>query len=309
MVIRNAFEAQHLNACLRQQKTGMLPDGWGEVSEWPADRITNGDWSAGVFRSPELANACYELRDHPALIVPPSPPSAVLSGGGQMTQYKRNVDSNEIGAFPVFYSKSAEAQQYIEGRADQYWAPGNSVPAEQWVAVPEFTQKQHPVTARIFTEHAGHLLVTAGQSTDTARLTAVVSSKIAVGVGFLPIPGLTIEQAQALAIFFNSTAGRIQLLRNPGKKLSFPKYNPAAWQTVRIPSITDTSIVDTLKECFAKTSAMKVPQYRDGECEVRHLWDEAVARALDIDIDCLTDLRRILHKEPVVRGVGYNQFR
>ncbi len=224
-------------------------------------------------------------------------------------QYKRDVDPKEIGAFPVFYFKSAEAQLYIQGQADQWWAPLKSIPIEQWVEVPGFKQKQHPVTARIYAEHAGHLLVTAGQSTDTARLSAVVSANIAVGVGFLPIPGLSIEQAQALAVFLNSTVGRIQLLGNPGKKLSFPKYNPAAWQTVRMPPITDAQTIDTLNECFARTYGMEVPQYRDGECEVRCLWDEAVAKALGIDIDFLTRTRHLLHKEPVVRGVGYNQFR
>ncbi len=70
----DASEAQQLNSCLCKQKMGLLPDGWGEVSEWPADRIASGDWSAGVFRSPELASACNRLREHPALIAACTPP-------------------------------------------------------------------------------------------------------------------------------------------------------------------------------------------------------------------------------------------
>ena len=31
-------------------ETGTLSDGWGEVSEWPVERIEAGDWTAGVFR-------------------------------------------------------------------------------------------------------------------------------------------------------------------------------------------------------------------------------------------------------------------
>ena len=53
---------------------------------------------------------------------------------------------------------------------------------------------------------------------------------------------------------------------------------------------------------------MVVPQYRDGECEVRRLWDEAVAEAMGWDAEELTRLRLLLHQEPHVRGLGYGQY-
>ena len=53
---------------------------------------------------------------------------------------------------------------------------------------------------------------------------------------------------------------------------------------------------------------MDVPQFRDGECEVRRLWDEAVAEALGWDPVWLSRLRLLLHNEPHVRGLGRNQF-
>ena len=53
---------------------------------------------------------------------------------------------------------------------------------------------------------------------------------------------------------------------------------------------------------------MMVPQFRDGECEVRRLWDEAVAEAMDWDAEYLAHLRHLLHNEPHVRGLGYNQY-
>ena len=51
-----------------------------------------------------------------------------------------------------------------------------------------------------------------------------------------------------------------------------------------------------------------VPQFRDGECAVRRLWDEAAAAALGWDARELANLRRLLHQEPHVRGLGYNQY-
>ena len=53
---------------------------------------------------------------------------------------------------------------------------------------------------------------------------------------------------------------------------------------------------------------MEVPQFRDGECEVRRLWDDAVAEAMAWDAGELARLRRLLHNEPHVRGLGYNQY-
>ena len=53
---------------------------------------------------------------------------------------------------------------------------------------------------------------------------------------------------------------------------------------------------------------MVVPQFRDGECEVRRLWDETVAEAMGWDAAELTRLRLLLHQEPHVRGLGYGQY-
>ena len=51
-----------------------------------------------------------------------------------------------------------------------------------------------------------------------------------------------------------------------------------------------------------------VQQYRDGECDVRRQWDEAVAEAMDWDAEELAYLRDLLNNEPHVRGLGYNQY-
>ena len=63
-------------------ETGLLSDGWGEVSEWPVERIEAGDWTAGVFRAPELAEAAFDLPTHKSLLRMEDQnmvPSAVLS--------------------------------------------------------------------------------------------------------------------------------------------------------------------------------------------------------------------------------------
>ncbi|MCY4370993.1 MAG: hypothetical protein OXF41_16600, partial [bacterium] len=46
---------------------GVLADGWGEVSEWPAERIRAGDWTASRWRSPALAKAGAHFAEHDSL--------------------------------------------------------------------------------------------------------------------------------------------------------------------------------------------------------------------------------------------------
>ena len=301
-------EVAELHDYLVGCETGLLSDGWGEVSEWSVARIEAGDWTGAVFRAPELAEAAFDLASHRSLLrmeVQNMVPSAVLLGGGR--GYETRVDGNAPGRFPVLYSKGADAQLAIRGVPDQHWAPKKSVSRRKWMDIPGTDGPQHPDTARAMV-HASHLLVTAGQDTGTGRLTAVASEARCVGLGWLPVPGVTLEKAKAAAVFLNSTAGRLQLLRNPGRKLAFPQYNPAGLKTVRLPDLGDTDLVDRLARCWEATAETEVPQFRDGECGVRRIWDDAVAETLGWDRNRLTRLRCLLHREPHVRGLGYNQF-
>ena len=84
-------------------QTGLLSDGWGEVSEWPVERIEAGDWTAGVFRAPELADAAFDISTDESLLRMEAQnmvPSAVLGGGAQMREFGR-ADANAPGVFPV----------------------------------------------------------------------------------------------------------------------------------------------------------------------------------------------------------------
>ena len=296
-------EVAELHRCLSGCETGLLPDGWGEVSEWPAERIEAGDWSAVAFRSPGLAEAAVRIaRDGKLLPIVGQDivPSAVLQGGAQMRPLEK-VPADTPGSFPVLYSKGAEAQTRIQAVPDEHLVSTK-------LSKPDPALGRNASHAEKLHQHAGHLLVTNGQDTSSARLTAVAGEIQYIGVAWMPVPGITFQQAKAAAVFLNSTAGRLQLLRNPGRKLSFPKYNPGAYEGIRIPDLTDEKAVSSLAMCWDRTHDMIVPQFRDGECEVRRMWDEAVAEALEWDSEWLAELRQQLHDEPHVRGLGRGQF-
>ncbi len=64
----------------------------------------------------------------------------------------------------------------------------------------------------------------------------------------------------------------------------------------------DKRVREILTDCWRRNAHIKVPQFRDGECEVRRLWDEAVADAMGWDPDELAEFWQLLHREPHVRG-------
>ena len=282
-------EVAELFAAIDERGVGVLAGGWGEVSEWPAERIQHGDWTAAIWRAPELADAAARFATKGVLTPLADTGLSTFSTGRQLRGGYRPSAPADPHAFPILKSTGADAQRFIESAPDEHWA---------WKRAGE-----PPILSK-----AGHLLVTAGQDTSTGRFTAVASETKYVGNGWMPITGLTPDQAKAAAVYINSTIGRLLLMRYPGRKLNFPVYGTDAADRLPIPDFSDSHICKTLVHCWTATRDMPVPQFRDGECEVRELWDAAVCAALGWDEAEIAALRKLLHAEPHVRGLAYGQF-
>ena len=282
-------EVAELFASIEERDVGVLPDGWGEVSEWPAERVQQGDWTAAIWRSPLLADAAAEFAVDTGLKAMEERGLGVHAAGKQSMSPYRRLTAETATSFPILKSKGADGQLQIEATPDEHW---------------EWTEAGKPPIL----SKAANLLVTAGQRVSTGRLTAVASRAAHVGYGWMPVTGLTIDGAKGLAVFLNSTVGRLLLLRTPSLSLDFPKYNPAVFNALPVPDLSDPHIRSTLAECWTETRQMPVPQFRDGDCEVRELWDIAACAALGWDEAEIAALRKLLHAEPHVRGLAYGQF-
>ena len=296
------FGAENLQNCLAQCSIGTISNGWGEVSEWPAERMEAGDWTPAIWRSPKLAAAAASLAgDSRMKTIKATGLSAQATGQLLRSSFKPST-AVTLGNFPILKSKGADGQTTIQSTPDEFWIPkvrDERIHALNGGIYPEVKQ---------IMQKAGYLLITAGQRTNTARITAVASNEKYVGNGWMPVTGLSIQEAKAVAVYINSTAGRLQLMRTPGKTLDFPTYSVAEVENIKIPDIKDASIRQTLANCWDRTKDLEVPQFRDGECKVRCQWDKAVARAMGWDVQELTDLSKLLNNEPHIRGLGYNQY-
>ena len=299
----NESEVDDMHNCLLECPEGLMSNGWGEVSHWPADRMEEGDWTPAILRSPELAEAARKFASHPDMR-PIREHGFSCEATLQMLDKKYFIPATTEtpGTFHILSSKGADGQKTIRSAPDAEWQPTN---LDEELRI--LNGGTYPQVDKLLSK-SGFLLITSGQRTNTARLTAVADEKKYVGRGWLPVRGPDAQEAKAIAVFLNSTAGRLQLWRNAGRTLEFPQYNSEPLEGIRIPDPKDARIRLTLSNCWEQTKDMGVPQFRDGECEVRVLWDNAVAEAMGWDPEELAQLRELLHNEPHVRGLGYNQY-
>ena len=286
-------QVDEMHQALLKCEEGQMEDGWGLVSHWPAESIQSGDWTPAIWRSPRLAKAGEDFAHDPTLQPLGSIPGCIAHDGSRRVRenFERSDQNNEE-SIPILESKGAEGQKTIKSTPDGHW----------------IFKKGRERQARHYLEWSSHLLITAGQRNSTARLTATASDTKYLGQTWFPVVGLSPDEAKAIAVFTNSTLGRLQIMRGSGKTLAFPSYSPWATNNLRVPDIKDARIRQILADCWERTKDMEVPQFRDGECEVRQLWDEAVAEAMGWDAAELSGLRHLLHQEPHVSGLGYGQY-
>ena len=297
-------EVHDLHRCLLEGEDGQLDNGWGAVSYWPAARMAAGDWTVAVWRSSELAEVAAEYAENSDLrAIGTIPGVSVHATGPVLRGSFERTEPGTIDSFAILKSKGADAQTTIRSTPDEWWLPKKRDDSLRRRKGGTYSEAD-----RIL-EKAGYLLITAGQGTSTARVSAAASDEKYVGNGWMPVTGLSPEEAKAVAVFINSTVGRLQIMRNPGKMISFPTFSAAEVGNIRIPDVEgDARIREILADCWERTKDMVVPQFRDGECPVRALWDEAVAAAMGWDARQLARQRALLHNEPHVRGLGYNQY-
>ena len=295
-------EVSELHQALIACRDGQLADGWGEVSHWPTERIEAGDWTPAIWRSAQLAEAAARFAEDSSLRSMEQAGQSPAATGRLLRGSFEPAAAGTPGSFPILKSKATDGQTRIQSQPDEHWVPKDSDDSRRLAnggTYPEVDKIQ---------QKAGHLLITAGQDSKTGRLTATADDNRYVGNGWMPIAELPVVEAKAAAVFINSTAGRLQLMRHPGQKIPFPTYSVAETANIRIPNVKDARIRQILSDSWERTRDMEVPQFRDGECEVRRLWDEAVADAMGWNADELARLRHLLHQEPHVRGLGYGEY-
>ncbi len=270
----------------------------GRAKEVCAERMAAGDWSAAGWRDPTLDDAVEEMLGWGSLI-PMGEANVTMKapGHGSLVEYK----GTGVARW-VLNSKAADGQMRIEGRPDSKMLPK---PSEGETKDPREAREER-LWSKWMKECASHLLVTAGQDTGTARVSAVACEKKQIGMWWKPVQGLTLQQAKAWSVWLNSTPGRLMTLVHRGKKLNFPVYNPQALLRIRVPMLDQPRAIERLARAWEETRGMEVPQYREGYAPVRQAWDKAVCEALDeAEGGKVREWAEKLNREPAISLEGF----
>ena len=105
---------------------GLMANGWGEVSEWPAELMEAGDWTPAIWRSPELAHAARRYADmtDDLQVIEGQSAGRMVHATGQLLRGSFEPASGDVpGSFPILKSKGTEGQISIRSRPDEHWIP------------------------------------------------------------------------------------------------------------------------------------------------------------------------------------------
>ena len=291
----NSDEATTLYERLREGGLGDL----GRICEWPRERVEAGDWSPAVFYEPALAEACHEIDQWPTMrgkfvrLGDLYEANTTKQTVGQSKWMWCDEDDAEV---PVAKSASESGQMRLQGRIDG-WA--------KRVPRPHDSPRAHRRQLDLLTAKAGRLLVANTQRTNTARLVAVVFPSPVVGYAWTPVQGVKKQDAQALAVWINSTVGYILLRKYASRTIDWPMYQPAAIKQLVVPNTGGRlwkHMHQPLLEAYRATKSKIVPQYREPDAQVRQVWDGAVAKAAGIPARKINHWRMLMDAEPFVAG-------
>lgn len=269
---------------------------WGNITQCSKNRMMSADWSAAVWFDPELAKASWELDDWSK-----DQDWVTLGDMGHIWTTKETVGKAK---WEFCNREKAEVAVAVSasGKRDQGFFRLSGKP-DGW-SRRAIAQRHNERELRNLKKKRGHLLITNTQDSVSARLMAFASPTRIVGYTWTPIPHVSKGEAEALAVWLNSSLGRIAMRRVLSTKLTFPTWQPGALLNVIVPDLRGKNgeqRVDSLRKAFNKLRRKEISQYREGYTPIRQDIDSEVAKSLNLSSDMIQDIGKRLAHEPTMR--------
>ena len=249
---------------------------WGNLQQWPEDRVRAGDWTPVQWYDGALAEATWELERH-AFLEPAGARYRIGPDGRSVQDAYEIGDEDAPGAVPGFHSVSGAVRRTMWAEPDVWYVPRRRPRRnmERWI--------EQSAGLR------GHFLVPMRFDTISGRLTGLWSALPSFG-WWVPVAVPDEDQQKALAVWWNSTPVRLMLLNRRAQKLTYPTWQLAHLREVRIPRPGNPAWPD-LRAAFDKVGETElVPMKQAERCEAREIIDQAAALACGLDPDLLGGL-------------------
>ena len=272
--------------------------GYGTVQEWPARRISAGDWGAVQFLSPYLCEQFVELRDGQLFRSNALGNFADIGPAGQRIRdaFTKSPMPDAQGRVAL-WNHDTNITQSMAAKADT-----------NIVAKPG---KAH--LAESYWQQRSRLLLPMRARLNTVRMLCVRLNAPAVGSAWSPcritIAGTDAQKLEkAVCVYLNSSIGVLALLGNrTNKEISYPRFSIDDLRKLTVP---DFNAIGGAAErlaaaCDALAEQTMLPLPKMDADPVRRALDAAVCAALGLDGERVGVIRRSLAAEPSVTGKRY----
>ena len=255
---------------------------WFSLYEQPEARIREGDWRPCQFLDPVLVAAAMEIEERKGLVslgsrYPLAPDSKEI-----WKAFKKVNDDQ--GEYRLFWRRAKDLRYTMEG-------------------VPEQAVIDKSKTLAVkYRRQAGHLLLATKFNTTSGKLLAIFSEKPTLGMMWIAAQAeyMSVDEAKALCVWFNSTAGALQFLFRRSGTLGNPSYSLNMLRQLRVP---DFKLCDVrvLVKAYDRTKLTSVTPWKNAAAdEMRDILDQAVAQTTGLDLEVLRDWRLRLSLEPTI---------
>ncbi|MXW67666.1 MAG: N-6 DNA methylase [Gemmatimonadales bacterium] len=254
----------------------------GSACRWPADRVQAGDWTPVQWFDGGLAATIREIEESP-LLEPVGLRHAVGPAGQRIQDAYVRGERSDLGALPGLHSVSSKLRRAVLGEPDVWYRPR---PGKERLA-------------KRYAEQRSRLLVAMRMDTVSGRVNGLWTPRPAFG-WWVPVATDDDRKAKALAVWWNSTPTRLQLLNRRATKLTYPTWQLQHLREVRIPK-PESPGWHTLAEAWKQVRDLELLPMRYAEqCPARQVIDAASAVALGVSEDEIADWRRRLAVEPTI---------
>ena len=271
----------------------------GTITDWPHERVEQGDWSPVKFFSDYLAAKTWEWfgEDTQGLFQPLGAVAKVGPAGRRILDaFTRSDTSDELGRQALWYNDQSDKPKAAATKICMEQQPDAYIHAKP---------KREDYAAGLW-EQRSRLLIPRKISTTSVVTTAITSTYSVLGAAWIPVRHRTqpvgCDWEKAMCVYLNSTVGILAALHISSPfKLVLPKMSLDGQRKTPIPKLDEAQITH-LASIYDTHKHTRLDRLRYPNSEPRIALDQAVADTIDIPQDQIDTARRELAEEPGITG-------
>ena len=286
---RNSQQTTDATALATALREGTLDPAIGTISEWPAERMSVGEWRPLGITSAYLTELSQRIASGALFSVEPLGRLSHIGPHGRRVHdaFTKNMTSDSEGRQALWYNDT-RIMRSLKATPDVYI---HAIPGKDYLADKYWTMRSR-------------LLICRFPRLNTLRVVSVWSSNPVLGNNWIPVqppPGLNEQWEKAISVWMNSTLGVVSIMSIASPKLvSRPDMSLDACRRLPVPTL-DIDQSETLAKAFDAYAETEFGQLFDAHTDkARHALDTIVCQTLEIPYEAVQLARSELCKEPAI---------